>query len=157
MNAPDCMVCPSCERTIEPVKRKLPSTVVLATSGSTTYSAPVVGFGYFCPSDDCKARLDRAIETLRNEPKNEFLPEDESEEAPVAPVKPATKKVVPIRQPPKESEDLFARIRREHDEVIREERDLTVRLSDIVERRKTLDLLMTAMNVATDREPIAAE
>ncbi len=149
------IVCPSCERSVEPVKRKLPSIVVQAENGSTTYSAPVVGFGYFCPSDDCKARLDRAIEAQQNEPKDEFLPEDESEDVPIVPIKTTSKKVVPIRPPAKESEDLFARIRREHDEVIREERDLTVRLSNVVERRKTLDLLITAMNVA--QEPIAAE
>jgi hypothetical protein len=149
------IVCPSCERAVEPVKRKLPSIVVQAENGSTTYSAPVVGFGYFCPSDDCKARLDRAIEARQNEPKNEFLPENESEDAPVVPIKPATKKVVPIRPPAKESEDLFARIRREHDEVVREERELSARLVSIAERRKTLDLLITAMNVA--QEPIAAE
>lgn len=151
------IVCPSCERSVEPIKRKLPSIVVQAENGSTTYSAPVIGFGHFCPSDDCKARLDRAIEAQRNEPKNEFLPEDEPQNDPIVPAKPAPKKVVPIRPPAKESEDLFARIQREHGEIVREESELRTRLSEVVERRKTLDLLVTAMNVAADREPVAAE
>lgn len=149
------IVCPSCERSVEPVKRKLPSSLVLAENGSTKYSAPVVGFGYFCPSDDCKVPLDRAIEAQQNEPKDKFLPEDAPEDAPIVPIKPATKKVVPIRPPVKESEDLFVRIRREHDEIVREEHELTVRLSNVVERRKTLDSLIAAMNAA--QEPIAAE
>jgi hypothetical protein len=164
MNAIDALVCPACERLVEPCRRKLPSEQVTTGEGSTKYSAPMLAFGFFCPHDDCKARLDRAIEkaqvdaveveqpiqseVIAAEPSDEqpnivSIPERRTTPAPVRNVKPAS------------DEDLFSRIRREHAEALREEQELIARLAQIADRRKKLDLLITAMNVA--QEQIAAE
>lgn len=158
MNIFASMVCPSCNGTVKPLRRKAPRF----DSGNVS---PIMDFGWFCPVEGCNTRLDKTIAALQSEavatdepiaidPND--IPEDilPRSEEPIVKVQP--KKVVPIRQPTKPDEDLFARIRREHGEVIREESELIARLNEIVERRKTLDLLVTAMNMAQE-PPIAAE
>lgn len=150
MNIPETMVCPSCKNEVYPTKRKLPGSM----DAKARVGSPIISFGHYCPVTDCGFRLDDAIAALQEELKAESLPEDESEEAPVAPVKPAPKKVVPIRPPAKETEDLFSRIPREHAEAVREENELKTRLVEVVARRETLDRLMAAMSMP---QPIAAE
>jgi hypothetical protein len=94
-----------------------------------------VAFGDFCPMDGCGHRFDNRLSQRE-------VPNDEPE---TAPVKSAPKKVVPIR-PAKDAEDLFSRIRREHEEAVREERELTDRLEAVIERREKLDRLMVALS-----------
>lgn len=157
----EAIVCPVCESLVEPSRRKLPSTQITTERGSTKYSAPTLAFGYFCPSDGCGARLDRAMEKAQGEAVEVARAEHPSVvEEPIA--EPA--KIVSIRDKrpaparivePATDEDLFSRIRREHDEVCREEQELKARIEHVVERRKKLDLLIAAMDAA--QEPIAAE
>lgn len=161
MSTIEAIVCPACEQLVEPSRRKLPSTQVTTEKGSTKYSAPTLAFGYFCPSDGCGARLDRAMEKAKNEAVEIASQEQPAivEELPIEPTKVVSiqeRKPAPVRSvKPASDEDLFARIRREHEEALREEQELIARLARIAERRKKLDLLITAMNVA--HEQIAAE
>jgi hypothetical protein len=155
MNVPQCIECPSCGNSVKPLRRKAPRADVENVN-------PRMDFGWFCPVDSCTARLDRAIaavqtETIRdsetvdpNDIPEDILPRDEVS---IVQVKPTPKRVVSIR-PPKDSEDLFARITRERDEAIAEERDLSTRLEKVRERLAKLDRLHSAMN---EIEPIAAE
>jgi hypothetical protein len=157
MNVPKCIECPSCGNSVKPLRRKAPRADVENVS-------PTIDFGWFCPVDSCTARLDRAIAALQSETETvresetidpNDIPEDilPRGEKPSESTKPAPKRVVPIR-PPNPSEDLFARITRERDEAIAEERDLSTRLEKVRERLAKLDRLHSAMN---EIEPIAAE
>ena len=158
----DAIVCPACESLVEPSRRKLPSTQITTERGSTKYSAPTLAFGYFCPSDGCGARLDRAMEKAQGEAvevvrteRPSIVEEPIAEHAKVVSIQDKRPAPVRIVKPAATDEDLFARIRREHEEVCREEQELKARIEHVVERRKTLDLLITAMNAA--QKPIAAE
>ena len=157
----EAIVCPVCESLVEPSRRKLPSTQITTERGSTKYSAPTLAFGYFCPSDGCGARLDRAMEKAQGDAVEVARSEQPSVvEEPIAePAKVVSiqdKRPAPVRiVKPATDEDLFSRIRREHDEVCREEHELKARIEHVVERRKKLDLLIAAMDAA--QEPVAAE
>lgn len=158
----DAIVCPACETLVEPSRRKLPSTQITTERGSTKYSAPTLAFGYFCPSDGCGARLDRAMEKAQGEAventrsERPFVVEEPiAEPAKVVPIQDKRPAPVRIVKPSATDEDLFARIRREHEEVCREEQELKARIEHIVGRRKKLDLLIAAMDVV--QEQIAAE
>jgi hypothetical protein len=157
MNVPECIECPSCGNTVKPLRRKAPRADVENVN-------PRMDFGWFCPVDSCTARLDRAIAALQSKTETvrdsepidpNDIPEDilSWDEVSIVQVKPTPKRVVPIR-PPNPSEDLFARITRERDEAIAEERDLSTRLEKVRERLAKLDRLHSAMN---EIEPIAAE
>lgn len=123
--------CPNCGNFVEPIRRKIPNSM----RDDRISAGFSVAFGDFCPMDGCGHRFD-------NKPsQRDEVPNDEPE---TAPVKSAPKKVVPIR-PAKDSEDLFSRIRREHEEAVREEQDLTNRLEAVIEKREKLDRLMVAL------------
>lgn len=142
----DSIECPSCKNEVVPDRRKLPGSM----DAKGRVGSALLAFGNFCPVVGCGFRLDDAIAAMQAEPKAEFLPEEREER----PAKQEPKKVVSIR-PAKESEDLFVRIRREHEDAIREEGELTSRLKDVVKRREKLDRLVLAME--TIQSPIAAE
>lgn len=149
MNVPEVIECPSCKNEVWPERRKLPG----AMDAKKRVGSPILAFGNFCPVVGCGFRLDDAIAAWQNAQKSDDDPSIEvSEENPIEPVKPTPKRVVPIRQT-KESEDLFDRIRREHEDAVRKERELTARLSSVKEKRERLDRLMAAM----EQSPIAAE
>jgi hypothetical protein len=147
MNIPDCLVCPSCNGTVKPLRRKAPRF-------NSENVSPIMDFGWFCPVEGCNTRLDKSIAALQseivaNDEPTEIDPNDISadilprSEEPI--VKTQPKKVVPIRQT-REPEDLFGRIQREHREAVREENDLKTRLVEVAARREKLDRLMAAMN-----------
>jgi hypothetical protein len=123
--------CPNCGNFVEPVRRK----ILNSTRDDRISAGFAVAFGDFCPMDGCGHRFD-------NKPsQRDEVPTDEPEAAPVRSV---PKKVVPIR-PVKDSEDLFSRIRREHEEAVREERELADRLGAVIEKREKLDRLIVAL------------
>lgn len=158
----DAIVCPACESLVEPSRRKLPSTQITTQKGSTKYSAPTLAFGYFCPSDGCGARLDRAMEKAQGEAVEVAHAERPSiVEEPIAePTKVVSiqdKRPTPVRvvKPTATDEDVESHIRREHEEACREEQELKARIEHVAKRRRKLDLLIAALDAA--REPIAAE
>lgn len=160
MAAIEAIVCPACEQLVEPMRRKLPSAQVTTEKGSTKYAVPTLAFGHFCPLDGCGVRLDRAMEKAQTETaehdRPEHVEEPTIEPAKVVPLPERRPAISQVRQvKPATDEDLFCRIRREHDEVCREEQELTARIARVVERRKKLDLLIGAMDAA--QESIAAE
>lgn len=160
----DAIVCPACETLVEPSRRKLPSTQITTERGSTKYSAPTLAFGYFCPSDGCGARLDRAMEKAQGEAVENARSEQPSvveepieEPAKVVPIQDKRPAPSPVRvaKPTPTDEDVESRIRREHEEACREEQELKARIEHVAKRRRKLDLLIAALDAA--REPIAAE
>jgi hypothetical protein len=158
----DAIVCPACESLVEPSRRKLPSTQITTERGSTKYSAPTLAFGYFCPSDGCGARLDRAMEKAQGETVEVAHSEqpaivEESIAEPAKVVSIQDKRPAPVRvaKPATTVEDVESRIRREHEEACREEQDLKARIEHVAKRRRKLDLLIAALDAA--QEPIAAE
>jgi hypothetical protein len=161
MNAIDALVCPACERLVEPCRRKLPSEQVTTGKGSTKYSAPMLAFGFFCPHDDCKVRLDRAIEKAQADAveveqpiRSEVIAVEPSDEQPKI-ISIPEHRPIPVRNvKPSSDEDLFSRIRREHAEALREEQELIARLAQVKEKREKLDRVMAAMGQDV---PIAAE
>lgn len=161
MSTIEAIVCPACEQLVEPSRRKLPSTQVTTEKGSTKYSAPTLAFGYFCPSDGCGARLDRAMEKAKNEAA-EIEPQEQPaivEELPIEPAKVVSiqeRKPAPVRSvKPASDEDLISRIRREHAEALREEQELIARLAQVKANRENLDRFMAVIDI--QKEPIAAE
>jgi hypothetical protein len=157
MNTDVVIVCPACEQSVIPTKRRAPSVKVTTENGSTPYSAPSIGFGWFCPNDSCKCRLDKQVEQAQqeaaaDEPKVEVLPDETEQKEP----KPTPKlvKVPPVKQV--EKVDLFAQIRQAHDRAKSEERDLTERLTKVREEREKLDRLIRAMD-GMEPEVVAAE
>lgn len=156
MNIPESLVCPSCESTVKPLRRKVPTA-------NLKNVAPILEFGWFCPIDQCGVRLEKAIAALQNDCSESDesidpndIPEDilprAIEESPKSERKPT--KVRP-NQPAKKPEDLFAQIREEHERAVREERELTERLATVRENREKLDRLILAMDGM--QPPIAAE
>lgn len=152
--------CPTCEREVMPVRRKLPSATVTTPGGSRKFAAPSISFGYFCPDDACRTRLDSVLENARSEAEpveqantiDHDKPTDEpTNVVPISDRRPIAAVVKPRAVASAPSEDLFARIRREHEEVRREEQELTTRLASVIERRKKLDLLVTAIDVAQEQ------
>lgn len=157
----DAIVCPACETLVEPSRRKLPSTQITTERGSTKYSAPTLAFGYFCPSDGCGARLDRAMEKAQGEAAKVaclepfVIEEPYIEPIEVVPIQDKRPAPVRVAKPIATDEDVESRIRREHEEACREEQELKARIEHIAKRRRKLDLLIAALDAA--REPIAAE
>lgn len=136
--------CPNCGNLVEPVRRRVPNAI----RDDRISAGFSVAFGDFCPMEGCGHRFD-------NKPANPTESSDEkSNEATVERAKPSPNKVAQIR-PSKDSEDLFSRIRREHEEAVREEQELTARLEAVIEKREKLDRLMVAL--AGIHTPIAAE
>jgi hypothetical protein len=144
------IVCPACEQSVIPIKRRAPSVKVTTENGSTPYSAPSIGFGWFCPNDSCKCRLDKQVEQAQqeaaaDEPKVDVLPANESEqEEPKPRPVPRLVKVSPVKQ--SEKVDLFTQIRQAHERALHEERELTERLAKVREDRERLDRLVQAMD-----------
>ena len=158
----DAIVCPACESLVEPSRRKLPSTQITTERGSTKYSAPTLAFGYFCPSDGCGARLDRAMEKAQGEivevahsEQPAIVEESIAEPAKVVSIQDKRPAPVRVAKPIATDEDVESRIRREHEEACREEQELKTRIEHVAKRRRKLDLLIAALDAA--REPIAAE
>lgn len=158
----DAIVCPACESLVEPSRRKLPSTQITTERGSTKYSAPTLAFGYFCPSDGCGARLDRAMEKAQGEivevahsEQPAIVEESIAEPAKVVSIQDKRPTPVRVAKHTATDEDVEFRIRREHEEACREEQELKARIEHVAKRRRKLDLLIAALDAA--REPIAAE
>lgn len=146
----DSIECPSCKTEVFPDKRKRPG----ATDAKDRVGSPVIAFAHFCPISDCNFRLDDAIEAARNTPIDAPDSANVPEKLPIVPTKLQPTKVSPIR-PAKDSEDLFSRIRREHDEILAKEAALRSQLSDVVDCREKLERLVIAMEGM--RSSIAAE
>jgi hypothetical protein len=161
MRVPDYIECPGCGNPVKPLRRKAPKV----SRADLENVNPTMDFGWFCPVEECKVRLDKAIAALQSEAvtvdeSNAIDPTDIPEDILPRSEEPAIKlqprKVLQIRPTPsKDLEDIFVRIPREHAEALREEAELKTRLADVVVRREKLDRLMAAI---TDlQQPIAAE
>lgn len=143
MSRIESVVCPSCENEVEPVLKKLPGN---ADRKGRVGSAAIM-FGHVCPVEGCGARLDATIEKAKRE-QSETNSEDAPNEVPVEPAiapRPAPRPVLRLPKP-EPAGDLFARIQAEHEDAIREERELSARLCEVRDRRERLDRIVAAMN-----------
>jgi hypothetical protein len=147
------VVCPSCERLVEPVRRKLPSAQAVVENGSTVYSAPSIAFGHFCPSDDCKARLDRAIEQAQLQMVESSSTAERHESTSTEKPKPSNVRHLPTKAKPQE-QDLCERIRSEHAQLVEREHALTEELANVKRKRAKLSRMVAAMDA---EDELAAE
>lgn len=145
MSAVEVVECPSCENEVEPVKRKLPGE----PDAKGRVGTPIVQFGHVCPV--CAARLDATIEKAKRE-----RAADKPSESNVVPLQEKRIVAAAVRNAkPVPGEDLIDRIRREHSEALREERELIARLAKVKATREKLDRLMSA--IESEDEPVAVE
>lgn len=67
MTTPNEITCPSCGLVATPERRRLTGREI--GEGTKATASHAMSFGWFCPSRDCRARVDRAVEEMLASPR----------------------------------------------------------------------------------------